>query len=95
MKSFIEKILEMQGITGKPTQADKLDLYNRIKYSIETAYPIEKRDYSPAKPLPQTSKQVNTDGNVGLANSETGRTLYNLKVLTKTAWIYRMMMEMM
>ena len=50
MKTLIEKILEMQGITGKPTQADKLDLYNRIKYSIESAYPIEKRDYSPAKP---------------------------------------------
>ena len=33
---------------------------------------LSKFNPTPAKPLPQTSKQVNTDGNVGLANSETG-----------------------
>ena len=42
MKSLHAILKDLENKT--PTKEDYLNLYNRIKYSIESAYPIEKRN---------------------------------------------------
>ena len=95
MKSLHAILKDLENKT--PTKEDYLNLYNRIKYSIESAYPIEKRDYSPAKPERRKIPLTDTESSYISKDSsakekvveETGRTSYEYKVLTKTAWIYR------
>ena len=131
MKSLHAILKDLENKT--PTKEDYLNIYNRIKYSIENAYPIEKRDYSPAKSSPKTDQLTEAErhsissagkrdnlsrGSASRASTEEssrtrdysstsfkplgtpyvysfgwGRTSYDYKLLTKTAWIYREIMK--